>query len=1196
MVFSAFHRIGPSPQRKTTPIRSILFMACLGLILLSGPVSASVTGVQYTPGEMWVIDEDTVIDGESMLVTSQIFIDGANLTITGSTITFGLVSDGAYGIQVNATGKLIMTDSHTLSNDTTTSIQRTVGNDTKDATGLHYPFVINGDATITGSTIDDVYSNDAYQLIVYENGTPIYSPPTCNEPGGFHPDDCEYIWAPDYNSPKGLSIFTPNMEEPNTVILDSTHIRGSEGHGIYTYFATLNMTGVEVNGSAGFGIFLFAAQDGFVRNSSIHGSGAHGIFMVSCEEYIELFYNNIYDNGGAGLYSQESPPEAGRATINIFENRLAYNLVGIISDLSDLALVDNTIELNTGDGVYARESIMETADNIVRYNGGTGFNFTDRSPRTMIGNEFTQNGLADVLVTWALGMRVVDSTGTLIPGSTVTVTDALGSSIQAVSATGQEQFSLVQYMIQNGVNQSHTPHTIAVNRNGMQNTIEFSVPEYEKVGAETFVVATRTLILDIPPETGDWFVASEGYAWEGSNLLMEGNIIINNDGEFEQGTLRLANLTLTFNSSANAPLGFIMAGGTLILENVTIRTTEVFTYCTFEVFNNLDSIGRAVPANVILNDTTIHRLTGQDAENSGIQLTTSNLEANRLVLEDVRYSGITAEYSDIILRDTSIEDVSEYGIRMLQTEAALYDTVISGGDYGIMSDQSLGLIVNGTDISGSIYPLLLSKTNLAMVDSHIHGGRTGIEADMSRGRIESSYVYGNTEWGINMRERPISLNGVTYVYNGDRNIIGDVNVTFKVSLHVQAEDGSVVSGAAYTVIDSYWNTPASGITDDQGNASFYLLAWMEKNGEQTNYNPFYMGAMSETQGWNVSEFQLGDNLLLEMDLNLPDLLIESIILPDLLWEDTEETTVKAVVRNDGFVESDPCWIDFRLGNETVDSILVPEIDARSEITVEGTIVGHNGVLLLSVVADSEFGSLESDEANNRMTRTVTINGVPVAVFQPTKFVVEVAESFTLTAAPSDFKGENDVADNGYIWDMGDSTRGRGESVDHFYTTVGNYTVKLEVVDTSGSRSSTTRVIRVIPRNYAPRAVIESPEDPGSGWINVSQGTLLHFSSTSSSDEDGTVVLHEWSVTDGGTGNGTRFNHTFNSPGGFRVTLTVTDDLGKTDEASILVNIKEPGGSTGALPAPGILPALCVLSVVALMSRRSLAFHGARRRS
>ena len=76
-----------------------------------------------------------------------------------------------------------------------------------------------------------------------------------------------------------------------------------------------------------------------------------------------------------------------------------------------------------------------------------------------------------------------------------------------------------------------------------------------------------------------------------------------------------------------------------------------------------------------------------------------------------------------------------------------------------------------------------------------------------------------------------------------------------------------------------------------------------------------------------------------------------------------------------------------------------------------------------------------------------------------------------------------------------------------------------------------------------------------------------FDGSSSTDTDGSIVSWQWSFGDGGTAAGASVTHAYTSAGTFNVTLTVTDDDGRTDTATTtatisdmsLLPVADPGG-------------------------------------
>src|SRR3972149_6842876 len=86
-------------------------------------------------------------------------------------------------------------------------------------------------------------------------------------------------------------------------------------------------------------------------------------------------------------------------------------------------------------------------------------------------------------------------------------------------------------------------------------------------------------------------------------------------------------------------------------------------------------------------------------------------------------------------------------------------------------------------------------------------------------------------------------------------------------------------------------------------------------------------------------------------------------------------------------------------------------------------------------------------------------------------------------------------------------------------------------------------------NKKPEAKIE---------YSLLEENIVAFDGSQSSDEDGTIVSYSWDFGDGSIGSGVTVTHTYNEPGNYKVTLTVTDDDGayKKDVTNIKLKNKD----------------------------------------
>ena len=192
---------------------------------------------------------------------------------------------------------------------------------------------------------------------------------------------------------------------------------------------------------------------------------------------------------------------------------------------------------------------------------------------------------------------------------------------------------------------------------------------------------------------------------------------------------------------------------------------------------------------------------------------------------------------------------------------------------------------------------------------------------------------------------------------------------------------------------------------------------------------------------------------------------------------------------------------------------------------------------------------DDEGATNSAAVTITVapNPAPVAVPAITS-VTPVTAKVPATVAFNSDASSDDATIVAYEWDFGD---GSPVSTDadptHVYTAVGNYTASLTVTDNGGLTATATVDVTVIP-NLVP--VAQAAATPESG----KEPLVVAFSSAGSTDPDGTVVGYSWDFGDGSpVSTDENPTHTYD-PGSFTATLTVTDDDGNTDTATVAISV------------------------------------------
>jgi PKD repeat protein len=80
-------------------------------------------------------------------------------------------------------------------------------------------------------------------------------------------------------------------------------------------------------------------------------------------------------------------------------------------------------------------------------------------------------------------------------------------------------------------------------------------------------------------------------------------------------------------------------------------------------------------------------------------------------------------------------------------------------------------------------------------------------------------------------------------------------------------------------------------------------------------------------------------------------------------------------------------------------------------------------------------------------------------------------------------------------------------------------------------------------------VAAASANPSSGYAPLN----VTFSSAGSSDSDGSIVSYSWAFGDGGTGSGAAPSHVYQNVGSYTAVLTVTDNQGATNTASVAIS-------------------------------------------
>ncbi|WP_424584904.1 PKD domain-containing protein, partial [Tunicatimonas sp.] len=213
-------------------------------------------------------------------------------------------------------------------------------------------------------------------------------------------------------------------------------------------------------------------------------------------------------------------------------------------------------------------------------------------------------------------------------------------------------------------------------------------------------------------------------------------------------------------------------------------------------------------------------------------------------------------------------------------------------------------------------------------------------------------------------------------------------------------------------------------------------------------------------------------------------------------------------------------------------------DTDQAIILQQIAVGTYNVIL--TVFDEE-GEDSTDEVS------VIVNQPPTAVASSDITNGEAPLTIAFSSEGSTNNGEPVAS---YEWSFGDGGTSTEESPSHTYTTSGTYLAMLTVTDEFNASAKDSVEIIVSSQNQAPVAVATATPVSGTAPLEVA------FSSDGSEDEDGSITF-SWDFGDGNSSEDASPTYTYDDPGEFTATLTVTDDDLATASASVTIAVNAP---------------------------------------
>jgi PKD repeat protein len=240
---------------------------------------------------------------------------------------------------------------------------------------------------------------------------------------------------------------------------------------------------------------------------------------------------------------------------------------------------------------------------------------------------------------------------------------------------------------------------------------------------------------------------------------------------------------------------------------------------------------------------------------------------------------------------------------------------------------------------------------------------------------------------------------------------------------------------------------------------------------------------------------------------------------------------------------------------------------RWEFGDDSSALGPNPVHTYTQPGNYEAVLTVTDAEGLQTSRTVEITVNPAGTQAP---VVDVAAdpgrgvaplAVQFQAAATDPDG--DESKLVYRWNFGDGAGSSfAQNPKHTYMTPGTYDATVTVTDAAGASTTSDPITITVenpPGNVAPN--VEAAADPTSGTAPL----RVQFTAAAT-DPDGDHVLITWNFGDQTGGAGAAVAHTYTTPGVYNAVVTVRDQGGLTDTATVQVTVTGATGAGGSPPA------------------------------
>jgi chitodextrinase len=271
--------------------------------------------------------------------------------------------------------------------------------------------------------------------------------------------------------------------------------------------------------------------------------------------------------------------------------------------------------------------------------------------------------------------------------------------------------------------------------------------------------------------------------------------------------------------------------------------------------------------------------------------------------------------------------------------------------------------------------------------------------------------------------------------------------------------------------------------------------------------------------------------------------------------------------------------------EAISCTLLSDIGASGNGTLATLVFRINNETFLSpITLDDEVllapssGGTHPSIDHQVENATVTLGAQGIRAIAGANQTVNQGTRVTLNASRTLSQGQNLT----FTWAFIDRkpVTLEGMIVTYTFNSPRVYHVNLTVSDLEG-RSSTDSITITVKDITPPIAIIILQGVSPNQMIEVGQSILFN-GSRSYDPENGTIINYAWNLGDGTTYFGSSLSHAYANPGTYNVSLTVTEDGGNTNTATVIITMVKANYPLSLFSDSGvILLAVTAMVLIAL---------------